>query len=116
MFKRKQKQAQLGDLFVQLGTIKSTWEVVSLLDNPYLPPHFRIMEIKGQEVKLVAQSVLLDKAFFEPTEPNRTFVKPTEPNRTFVKPAEKKSETIPPSEYRAKDRITSLFGQQTRQT
>ncbi len=106
MFKRKQKQAQLGDLFVQLGTIKSTWEVVSLLDNPYLPPHFRIMEIKGQEVKLVAQSVLLDKAFFEPTEPNRT----------FVKPAEKKSETIPPSEYRAKDRITSLFGQQTRQT
>ena len=84
MFKRKQKHAQLGDLFVQLGTFKSTWEVVSLLNNPYLPPHFRIMEIKGQEVKLVAQSVLLDKAFFEPTEPTRTFVKPTEPNRTFV--------------------------------
>ena len=106
MFKRKQKQAQLGDLFVQLGTFKSTWEVVSLLNNPYLPPHFRIMEIKGQDVKLVAQSVLLDKAFFEPTELDRT----------FVKPAEKEPETISQSEYRAKDRITSLFGQQTRQT
>ena len=106
MFKRKKKQAQIGDLFVQLGTIKSTWEVVSLLDNPYLPPHLRIMEIKGQDVKLVAQSVLLDRAFFEPTELDRT----------FIKPVKEEPETATVGEYRPKDRITSLFGQQTGQT
>ena len=70
MFKKTNKLVQPGDQFVHLGDdIKRTWEVVSLVVNPHLPPHARIREAGKQEIHLTSVSALLDQSFYKPIEP-----------------------------------------------
>ena len=68
MFKKNNTQVKLGDHFVELGKANMIWEVVGIIDNPYLPPHARIRKLGEEGVHLTSVSALLDNAFFEPTE------------------------------------------------
>jgi len=68
MFKKNNRQLQLGDQFVELGKTNLIWEVVGIIDNPHLPPHARIKKIGEDGVHLTSVSALLDNAFFKPIE------------------------------------------------
>ena len=72
MFKKNNRQVKLGDQFVELDKINSTWEVVGIIENPHLPPHARIKKIGEEGIHLTSVSALLDNAFFKPTEQKPT--------------------------------------------
>ena len=74
--------------------VRSIWEVVSLVDNPHLPPHARIRDVGKQEEHLTSVSALLDQSFYKPTE---------------IKPV------VTPEPQNSNDRITDLFGEQGQQ-
>jgi hypothetical protein len=67
MFKKINKKVKLGDQFIELGNTNSTWEVVGIIDNPYLPPHVRIKKMGIDGIHLTSVSALLDKALFKPS-------------------------------------------------
>ena len=67
MFKKINKKVKLGDQFIELGNTKSTWKVVGIIDNPYLPPHVRIKKMGIDGIHLTSVSALLDKALFKPS-------------------------------------------------
>ena len=72
MFKKNNRQVQLGEQFVELGKTNLIWEVVGIIDNPHLPPHARIKKIGEEGVHLTSVSALLDGAFFKPIEQKLT--------------------------------------------
>ena len=82
MFKKNNRQVKSGDQFVELGKTSSIWEVVGIIDNPHLPPHARIKKIGGENIHLTSVSVLLDKAFYKPTE-HEPVVTPELSNNSF---------------------------------
>ena len=78
MFKKNNRQVQLGDQFVELGKTNLIWEVVGIIDNPHLPQHARIKKINEEGVHLTSVSALLDNAFFMPIEQKLTEQLPNE--------------------------------------
>lgn len=84
MFKKNNTQVKLGDHFVELGKANMIWEVVGIIDNPHLPPHARIRKLGEEGVHLTSVSVLLDNAFFAPTEHKLTEDKPKEQDPVFT--------------------------------
>ena len=78
MFKKNNRQVQLGDQFVELGKTNLIWEVVGIIDNPHLPQHARIKKINEEGVHLTSVSALLDNAFFKPIEQKLTEQLPNE--------------------------------------
>jgi hypothetical protein len=125
MFKKTNKLVQPGDQFVHLGDeIGTTWEVVSLVDNPHLPPHARIREAGKQETHLTSVSALLDEGFYKPTE-RKPVVAPepvdipepiiaSEPVIT-PEPAYIPEPVSTSEPQNSNDRITDLFGHQVKQ-
>ena len=119
MFKKSNKLVQPGDQFVHLGDdIKTTWEVVSLVDNPHLPPHARIREAGKQETRLTSVSALLDEGFYKPTERKQV----VEPEPVIIpEPIISSEPVVTPEAVVASepqnnnDRITDLFGEQVKQ-
>ena len=65
MSNKTSKQVKSGDLFVDLGITRSTWEVVGIIEIPPIPKHVRIKKLGGDEVRLTSISALLDKAFYK---------------------------------------------------
>jgi hypothetical protein len=84
MFKKNNRQVQLGDQFVELGKTNLMWEVVGIIDNPHLPPHARIKKIGEEGVHLTSVSALLDNSFFKPIEQKLTEVLPNEQDQVVA--------------------------------
>jgi len=78
MFKKNNKQVQLGDQFAELGKTNLIWEVVGIIDTPHLPPHARIKKIGEEGVHLTSVSALLDNSFFQPIDQKLTDQLPNE--------------------------------------
>ena len=78
MFKKNNRQVNLGDQFVELGKTNLIWEIVDVISNPHLPPHARIKKIGEESIHLTSVSALLDNSFFKPVERQSTEKIPNE--------------------------------------
>lgn len=62
---KSKRDIRPGDQYIRLGSTRTLWEVVELLELKDLPPHLQLRSIDGGRLLTFSEAALLDKRFFE---------------------------------------------------
>jgi len=62
---KTKREIRPGDQYIRIGSTRTLWEVVELLELKDLPPHLQLHSIDGGRVLTFSEAALMDKRFFE---------------------------------------------------